>query len=214
MKFLHFCSVSACASQDHCASWPYPSSGILNNWKIQRFRNFPSSGHGRETYSVGSHRWCVSLLSPEDRNGYSSRNVAFSSYLEFRTMGKVRKRSNFNFNVSYRQNPLHFACLIVFPFVWTFWVLRGLVGWSLKPTAHFRFMLLSLMCKLFFLFCLRFSLLRKEPSLWPLDLSFWGSKQVSKVPNAYRGVQKMYSPFDSQYLWNKVTCSYNSSVVL
>jgi hypothetical protein len=26
----------------------------------------------------------------------------------------------------------------------------------------------------------------------------------------YRWVQKIYSFFDSQYLWNKVTCSYNS----
>jgi hypothetical protein len=30
----------------------------------------------------------------------------------------------------------------------------------------------------------------------------------------YRGAQKMYSLFDSEYIWNKVTCSYNSSAVL
>jgi hypothetical protein len=28
------------------------------------------------------------------------------------------------------------------------------------------------------------------------------------------GYKKMYSLFDSQYLWNKVTCSYNSCAVL
>jgi hypothetical protein len=36
---------------------------------------------------------CRSLPSPEDGNRPSFRNVGFSSYLEFRTMGKIHKHS-------------------------------------------------------------------------------------------------------------------------
>jgi hypothetical protein len=35
------------------------------------------------------------------------------------------------------------------------------------------------------------------------------------LPSLYtEGSKKMYSLFDSQYLWNKMTCSYNSCAVV
>jgi hypothetical protein len=41
--------------------------------------------------SKGPNRLGVSLPSPKDVNGPSFRNFVFSSYLEFRTMGKLQK---------------------------------------------------------------------------------------------------------------------------
>jgi hypothetical protein len=38
------------------------------------------------------------------------------------------------------------------------------------------------------------------------------SKKRRVVVLYTEGSKKMYSLFDSQYLWNKVTCSYNSCV--
>jgi hypothetical protein len=45
--------------------------------------------------SKGLNRVGASLPSPEDGMRFSFRNVVFSSYLVFRTMGKVHKPSNF-----------------------------------------------------------------------------------------------------------------------
>jgi hypothetical protein len=47
---------------------------------ITRKHNVLVTGEGRDMCSVGS------LPSTEDGNGFSSQNVVFSSYLEFRTM--------------------------------------------------------------------------------------------------------------------------------
>jgi hypothetical protein len=112
------CLINFCSSFLHNQTnkivqncWVYglcPSSGILNTGK-HLFENWicfrpPVSG-GRKLHtgvqrlrldlSEGLNRVGASLSSPEDGNGYSSRNAVFFRYLEFWTMDKVEKPSNF-----------------------------------------------------------------------------------------------------------------------
>jgi hypothetical protein len=55
---------------------------------------FPASGELMLALSKGPTRLDASLPSPEDGNRFSFGNVVFSSYLEFRTMDKVKKPSD------------------------------------------------------------------------------------------------------------------------
>jgi hypothetical protein len=76
----------------------------LENTTFRKLDLFPSSGEGRDTYSVGSRRKIeVSSKgpnrvgvspSPEDGNRFSFRNDVLSRYLEYLTMDKVQKPCN------------------------------------------------------------------------------------------------------------------------
>jgi hypothetical protein len=80
------------------------SSGILNNYKTSLSEAGSVSGEGTGTLcwvqwlrlalSKGPNRVGLSLSSPEDGKRSSFRNIAFYSYLEFRTMDAVHKLSD------------------------------------------------------------------------------------------------------------------------
>jgi hypothetical protein len=89
-----------------------------------------SSGEGRKTMvqwlrlalSKGPNRIDVSLLSPEDRNRSSIRNIVCFSYLEFLTMDKVQKLSDseheklvwlFIASLSWKKKPWEYKSVLI-----------------------------------------------------------------------------------------------------
>jgi hypothetical protein len=74
-----------------------PLSGILKNRTTQHFENcicFRPQVRGQETPTQLGPLERASFNPIEDGNRFSFRNVALFSFLEYRTMDKVQKRSS------------------------------------------------------------------------------------------------------------------------